>query len=392
MSGSEQSRMNGSDIPDRLRLIRSEGVGPATYRRLLQRFGDAAAALDALPGLASAGGRGGTSKIPSRQAIDDEIGAVTALGGHFVILGDAAYPPLLAQLPDAPPALAVLGDLSVLHRRAVAVVGSRNASSNGLRIAEALAAELGDQGLLIVSGLARGIDGAAHRGALHVGPTVACIAGGLDQPYPAEHAELQARIAGRGAVVAEAPFGTVPQSRHFPQRNRIIAGLSLGCVVIEAAPRSGSLITADLALTYGRELFAVPGSPLDPRCRGSNNLIRHGAHLTESAADVIAELPESLPPLGADGFAESQEAVSVGWGSAGWGANAPESWAELDRVRGQVLELLGPTPVPVDDLLRRCQFSVHAVLAVLTELELGGRVESLPGNRVSLLGRVPTAS
>jgi DNA processing protein len=378
--------MNG-DLSDRLRLIRSEGVGPASYRRLMQRFGEAAAALDALPGLASAGGRSERARIPSRQAIDDEIGAVTALGGRFLILGEAAYPPLLAQLPDAPPALAVLGDIGVLERRAVAVVGSRNASSNGLRIAEALAAELGDKGLVVVSGMARGIDGAAHRGALHVGPTVACVAGGLDHPYPPEHADLQARIAGRGAVVAEAPFGTVPQSRHFPQRNRIIAGLSLGCVVIEAAPRSGSLITADLALTYGRELFAVPGSPLDPRCRGSNNLLRHGAHLTENAADVLAELPASLPPLGPGGFAEAPEMLSMGWG-VGWGADAPESWAELDRVRGQVLELLGPAPVPVDDLLRRCQFSVHAVLAVLTELELGGRIESLPGNRVSLLGRV----
>ena len=384
--------MTGADLADSLRLIRSGGVGPAGYRRLMQRFGSASAALDALPSLASAGGRGTPTKIPSRQAIDDEIGAVGALGGRFLILGEAAYPPLLAQLPDAPPALAVLGDIAVLQKRAVAVVGSRNASSNGLRIAEALAAELGDGGLLVVSGLARGIDGAAHRGALHVGPTVACVAGGLDQPYPAEHTELQARIAQRGAVVAEAPFGTVPQSRHFPQRNRIIAGLSLGCVVIEAAPHSGSLITADLTLTYGRELFAVPGSPLDPRCRGSNNLLRQGAHLTESAADVLAELPASLPPLGPDGFAENQEPVSTGWGAAGWGANTTESWSELDRARRQVLELLGPTPVPVDDLLRRCQFSVHAVLAVLTELELGGRVESLPGNRVSLLGRVPTAS
>jgi DNA processing protein len=379
--------VNGSELTSILRLIRSESVGPASFRRLMLRFGNAAAALDALPGLARVGGRDGAPRIPSRQAIEDEIGAVSALGGHFLILGEAAYPPLLAQLPDAPPALAVLGDLAVLRRRAVSIVGSRNASSNGLRIAEALAAELGDKGVVTVSGLARGIDGAAHRGALHVGPTIACIAGGLDQPYPPEHAELQAQIAARGAVVAEAPFGTVPQSRHFPRRNRIIAGLALGCVVIEAAPRSGSLITADLAQTYGRELFAVPGSPLDPRCKGSNNLLRTGAHLTESAADVLAELPELPAGLGPDGFAEDREE----WGGPGgaWGAGAPESWSELDQVRHQLLGLLGPTPVPVDDLVRRCQFSVHAVLAVLTELELGGRVESLPGNRVSLLGQVP---
>ena len=373
--------MNDSELVDQLRLIRSEGVGPASYRRLMLRFETAAEAIEALPVLARNGGRQGAAKIPSRQAIEDEIGAVRGLGGRFLILGEAAYPPLLAQLADAPAALAVLGSIAVLHRRAVAVVGSRNASSNGLRIAEALAAELGDKGLVTVSGLARGIDAAAHTGALHVGPTVACIAGGLDQPYPSEHAALQARIARHGAVVAEAPFGTVPQSRHFPQRNRIIAGLSLGCVVIEAAPRSGSLITAELAQTYGRELFAVPGSPLDPRCKGANNLIRQGAHLTENAADVLAELPQLPPSLGPDGFAEGREALV-----ASWGAEAPESWTELNRVRARVLELLGPSPVPVDDLVRRCQFSVHAVLAILTELELGGRVESLPGNRVSRLG------
>ncbi len=284
--------------------------------------------------------------------------------------------------------IAVLGDVAVLQRRAVAIVGSRNASSNGMRIAEALAAELGAGGLVTVSGLARGIDGAAHRGALHVGPTVACIAGGLDQPYPPEHAALQAQIAGRGAVVAEAPFGTVPQNRHFPRRNRIIAGLALGCVVIEAAPRSGSLITADLALTYGRELFAVPGSPLDPRCRGSNHLLRQRhAHLTENAADVLAELPELPPALGPGGFAEERAAWSdPSSGRNGWGGEGPEAWSELGQVRRQVLALLGPEPAAVDDLLRRCQFSTGAVLAVLTELELGGRIESLPGNQVSLVG------
>ena len=373
-----------TDLAAHLRLIRTETVGPASYRRLLARFGSPEAALAAIPGLARASG-GSIPRLPSAQAIADEVGAVTGMGGGFLLLGQPGYPPLLAQLPDAPPAIAVLGDPAVLRRRAVAIVGSRNASTNGMRIAEALAAELGDGGLVVVSGLARGIDGAAHRGALHVGPTVACIAGGLDKPYPTEHAELQARIAERGAVIAEAPFGTVPQSRHFPRRNRLIAGLSLGCVVIEAAPRSGSLITADLALTYGRELFAVPGSPLDPRCRGSNNLLRQRqAHLTETAADVLAELPATLPALGPsgfegpDGFAEARNE---------WGAEAPEAWGELARVRGTVLALLGPEPAAVDDLVRRCQFSTGAVLAVLTELELGGLVESQPGNRVSLLGQ-----
>ena len=376
--------MTQASLAARLRLVRSENVGPVTYRRLMERYGDADAAIAALPELARNGGRMQAPKVPSLQTIADEIGAIERIGGRLLILGDASYPPLLAQLPDAPPAITVLGDVGVLHRRLVAIVGSRNASSNGMRIAEALAAELGDLGLVVVSGLARGIDAAAHRGALFVGPTIACIAGGLDHPYPPENAVLQGQIAQRGAVVAEAPLGTMPQSRHFPRRNRIIAGLSLGCVVVEAAARSGSLITADLAHTYGRELFAVPGSPLDPRCRGANNLIRQGtAHLTESAADVLAQLPE-LPRLGPDGFAERPQPAFSGWADQALG-----HWRELDGVRPEVLGLLGPDPVAVDDLIRRCQFSVGAVLAVLTELELGGRVESLPGNRVSLLGSPP---
>ncbi len=382
--------MTEAQLAARLRLLRSENVGPVTYRRLMERYGDAEAALAALAGLARNAGRMQPPKVPSKQAIADEIDAIREFGAHLLILGDASYPPLLAQLPDAPPAIAVVGDVALLHRRLVAIVGSRNASSNGMRIAEALAAELGDRGIVVVSGLARGIDAAAHRGALFVGPTVACIAGGLDHPYPPENVALQAQIAERGAVVAEAPLGTMPQSRHFPRRNRIIAGLTLGCVVVEASARSGSLITADLAHTYGRELFAVPGSPLDPRCRGANNLIRQGhAHLTESAADVLAQLPD-LPALGPDGFAERPPPPITGWpASSGSDDKAYQAWPELDGVRPEILGLLGPDPVAVDDLIRRCQFSVSAVLAVLTELELGGHVESLPGNRVSLLGSPP---
>ena len=230
---------------------------------------------------------------------------------------------------------------------------------------------------MVVSGLARGIDGAAHVGALHVGPTVAAIAGGLDKPYPPEHASLQERIAAQGCVVAEAPLGTAPQSRHFPRRNRIIVGLSLGCVVVEAAPKSGSLISAGLALDYGRELYAVPGSPLDPRCRGSNDLLRQRhANLVENADDVLRHLPDPPPDLGPTGFAEP---------SSAWCADVPEAWDQLGAVRDALLRLLSHTPTPVDDLVRRCQFSISAVLAVLTELELAGRVESLPGNRVGLM-------
>ncbi len=282
--------------------------------------------------------------------------------------------------------LSLLGDPAVLTKRAVALVGSRNASANGQRIAGALAAELAEAGIAIVSGLARGIDTAAHLGALGAGATITCVAGGVDVAYPPQNADLQTRIAREGAVVGEMPLGTAPQARHFPRRNRIIAGLSLGVVVVEAAPRSGSLITARLAQETGRELFAVPGSPLDPRCRGSNGLIREGAHLTETAADVLDNLPDhplregiGRSPLFAHGPAPERLAEP-----------APEfadagSSAEQSAIHARLLDLLGPSPVAVDELVRRCGFPAAAVNGVLLDLEIAGRIETLPGNRVTLL-------
>jgi DNA processing protein len=238
----------------------------------------------------------------------------------------------------------------------------------------------------VVSGLARGIDAAAHTGALQTGYTVAAIAGGLDVAYPPEHAALQRRIAEAGAVVTEAPLGTTPQARHFPRRNRIIAGLALGVVVVEAALRSGSLITARLAQENGRELFAVPGSPLDPRARGTNDLIRQGAHLTETAADVLANLPDhpSLQGLGRDPLFASGPSPGFEEPPPTW-LEPPESPLDLAKARMQVIDLLGTSPTAVDDVVRRCQFSAAAIMAVLLELELAGRVETLPGNRVALL-------
>ena len=278
---------------DRLRLARTEGVGPITYRRLMRRFGSAAAALEALPRLARAGGRAVAPSVPSADRAEREVERIARLKGRLLFVDGPDYPPLLGLLDDAPPVVMVLGRIAALHGRAVALVGSRNASANGQRIAEQLAQQLAHDGLVVVSGLARGIDAAAHEGALREGMTVACVAGGVDVPYPPEHANLQARIAASGgAVVSEAAPGTAPMARHFPRRNRIIAGLSLGIVVVEAAVRSGSLITARLGQEMNRELFAVPGSPLDPRCRGTNDLIRSGAHLVEHAADVIDNLPD----------------------------------------------------------------------------------------------------
>ena len=295
------------------------------------------------------------------------------------------YPPLLALLDDAPAAIAVLGDPALLASRAVALVGGRNASANGQRMAENLAAELA-RSLVVVSGLARGIDAAAHAGALQTGRTVAAVAGGLDMPYPPEHADLQRRIAESGAVVTEAPLGTAPQARHFPRRNRIIAGLALGVVVVEAALRSGSLITARLAQEAGRELFAVPGSPLDPRSRGANDLIRQGAYLVETAQDVLDNLPDhpSREGLARDPLFAQDTAPGLAEPPESWGEPA-ESAADLAKARQQVIDLLGVSPTAVDDVVRRCQFSAAAVMAALLELELAGRIETLPGSRVALL-------
>ncbi len=372
----------------RLRLARSEGVGPITYRRLLRRYGDPAAALDALPALARAGGRGTPLAITSADSAERELERVARLRATLLFVDQPGYPDLLALLDDAPPVLAVLGGVAALNTRAVALVGSRNASANGQRMAEQLAHELAQAGVTVVSGLARGIDAAAHEGALRAGVTVACVAGGIDVPYPPEHAGLQARIAAGGAVVAEAPPGTAPQARHFPRRNRVIAGLSLGVVVVEAAPRSGSLITARLAQEASRDVFAVPGSPLDPRCRGANDLIRQGATLVETAADVLGNLTDHPSREGVARlplFARGPVPSGLPEPTPEWPEAEPPPAHESASARARLLELLGPSPTSVDDLLRRCQLSAATVMSALLDLELAGRVETLPGNRVALL-------
>ena len=385
-----------SDDRDRMRLARTEGVGPIAFRRLLGRYGTAAEALLALPELARAGGRDAPPRIPDARAIDREIAAVERAGGRFLHLNDPDYPSLLALLEDAPPVLAVLGDPRVFNKQSVALVGARNASANGQRMAENLAAGLAAASFAVVSGLARGIDAAAHRGALGGGAkgglhTIAAIAGGLDIPYPPEHADLQRQIAAGGAVVAEAPLGTAPQARHFPRRNRIIAGLSLGVVVIEAAQASGSLITARMAQDANRDLFAVPGSPLDPRCRGSNDLIRQGAVLTETVSDIVSCLTQhpdreglARDPLfqrarANPGLAEPEAPIPA----------SPQGPQERRRINQTVFDALAPSPTLVDDVVRHCQLSAAAVMAALLDLELAGRTEMLPGNRVARLADPP---
>ena len=274
------------------RLIRSEHVGPVTFARLLQRFGAARAALERLPELARRGGSK-TVKLGTADDAARERDALDKLGAHLVALGEAAYPRRLAMIEDAPPLIRVHGQIPQLTRPMIAMVGARNASLNGQRFAQALATELGRNDLIVVSGLARGIDTNAHRGALATG-TVAVAAGGIDVIYPPENAGLHAEIAARGAIVTEIETGTVPQARHFPRRNRLISGMALGVVVVEASPKSGSLITARFALEQGREVFAVPGSPLEPRARGSNDLLRHGATLVETAEDILRVLAPLL--------------------------------------------------------------------------------------------------
>jgi len=366
--------LNPRDRRDWLRLARTENVGPVTFGALLLRYGSPGAALEALPHLAARGGKR-EFILPKESDITREMESLEKLGGRFVFSCDPEFPAGLAALDPPPPVIAVLGHPHLLRAEMVAIVGARNASALGRRLAFTLARELGEAGLAIVSGLARGIDSAAHEAALETG-TIAVVAGGVDIVYPPENQVLYDAIHGRGLIIGEMRMGDAPQARHFPRRNRLISGLARGIVVVEAAERSGSLITATYALEQGREIFAVPGSPLDPRARGCNKLLREGATITENAQDVLAVL---RPILGADFHEPPRESTPA--------PAAPGNWeAEADRVRARVEEALGPAPVPVDELIRQIGASgapAQAVLTVLLELELAGRCARHPGNRVS---------
>lgn len=366
--------LSAEERVDWLRLIRSENVGPITFFRLLERCGSAAAALAALPDLARRGGRDRPLRLGGKAEARQELAACAALGVRLLAACEPDYPEALAAIEDPPPLLAVRGHPHLLSRPLVAMVGARNASLNGRRLAETLARDLGDAGYGVVSGLARGIDAAAHQGSLHSG-TVAVVAGGIDVVYPEENRELFESIGIQGAVVAEMPVGTIPQARHFPRRNRIISGLALATVVVEASPKSGSLITARLALEQGRDVMAVPGSPLDPRAKGPNSLLRDGAILVESGQDVLNALagqtrrPLREPP-------ENPPSPPV---------SSPPTEAQLEAARAIVLESLSPTPVQVDELIRGCQLSAAVVLTILLEMELAGKIQRHPGHQVSLL-------
>jgi DNA processing protein len=375
---------------DWLRLCRSGGVGPQTFFKLLRRFGDARRALEELPRLAREAGSEERWRRCRRDEAEAEVAAIAELGCALIAHGESAYPRRLAEIADPPPLLIVRGRVDLLEAPAVAVIGARNASANGRMLAHNLASELAAGGLLIVSGLARGIDAAAHEGALAAGaPTLAVIASGVDVAYPSENAELMERIAESGAIVSERPLGAVPQARHFPRRNRLISGMSLGVVVVEAAPQSGSLITARLAAEQGREVMAVPGSPLDPRHRGTNQLLRDGATLVESAADVFAALGpltlvpdrQTTPPAG--GTQPRAMRRTEGRKTPA----APQLPLDAANLLGRLCERLGPEPLLVDELIRQSQASTAEVQRALLELELDGRLERHPGNRVSLAAR-----
>ena len=366
--------LRGSDPVEVLRLIRSEQVGPATFFQLVKFCGSVTKAIEMAPALSQRGGRKKPIRIAPKAEAEREYAALTKFGARIVMYGEEAYPRLLQFIADAPPMLTVRGHAHLLKEKNLfAMVGARNASANGCAFAKKLAGGLGAAGYTVVSGLARGIDAAAHRGALSSG-TIAVIGGGIDTTYPPENAALYDEIAAAGLIISELPFGAAPHAKSFPARNRIIAGMSRGVAVIEASLKSGSLITADYAADYGRDVFAVPGSPMDPRCTGTNALLKQGAILLESVQDIahafrpMGELPLAEPEH--TGFAEPPPAAM--------------SEALLEDAREAVLAALGFSPTLLDDVLAASGTTPHLLMAVLLELELAGRLERHPGARLSL--------
>ncbi len=396
-------RLSDDQLFDWLRLIRSENVGPRTFRALLNAGGGARAALDALPDLAHRGGARRPIRVATREEVERELALARKLRVRFVALGEADYPPLLRQIDSAPPVLALRGREEALQQPTVAIVGSRNASAAGLTFADRLARGIGQAGYVVVSGLARGIDQRAHAASLETG-AVGVLAGGHGRPYPNEAIPLIERIVEHGAVVSEMPIEWEPRGRDFPRRNRIVSGIALGTVVVEAARGSGSLITARFALEQNRQVFAAPGSPLDPRAEGTNDLLKQGATICTSAEDVVTALAPAHPT---DLFAAREEGGGDGellWGEQALFGVDPETTPrttpndELDEAvgpayvasdrfeaaRDRVLALLGPSPITLDDLARAAEASAQEVRVALMELELAGRIEFSGGDRVAL--------
>jgi DNA processing protein len=402
--GSTPMRLTDAQRFDWLRLIRSENVGPRTFRALLNSYGGASAALRALPELGRRGGR--PVRIAPVEEIEKELAAARKIGACFIALGEADYPPLLREIDSAPPMISILGDLALLKKPAVAIVGSRNASGVGLVFAERLTRGVGAAGYPIVSGLARGVDQRAHAASIETG-AIAVLAGGLAKPYPPEAISLMAQIAARGVVLSEMPIEWEPRGRDFPRRNRLVSGLALGTVIVEAARGSGSLITARFAAEQGRVVFAVPGSPLDPRAEGANDLLRNGATICTKPEDVLDELAPmrergavglreppkdqseplwgELDVFGVDSAATPRADLAAEFDESGAPPLIADDAAEAARLR--ILALLGPAPIAIDDLARAAQASVREVRTVLLELELAGQLDDAGGGRVALSAR-----
>lgn len=368
MSMGEATTITAAERFARLRLIRSTNIGAVTYWALLERYGDAMTALEALPGLASKSTKRPV-KLCSKDDAAREFDAADKAGAKLIAHGEPGFPPLLAELEAAPPLIAVKGNPKIFARDTVAIVGARNASALGQRFAREIAHNLGAAGIVIASGLARGIDTAAHKGSLSSG-TIAVMAGGIDIVYPPENQGLYEEIAANGAIVSEIAMGQQPTAQHFPRRNRIVSGLARGVVVVEATLNSGSLITARLAGEQGRDVFAVPGSPLDPRAKGTNGLIRQGAILTESAEDVLNALgPRQAPPPRPSRSQPTAVAIL----------------RNTDALQREILKRLGPAPVEIDELVRLLGASPQEVSAALLDLEFAGQLTRHPGQRISIL-------
>ncbi len=369
----QKKPLNDNERADWLRLIRSENIGPITFYKLLERFGTAESAIRNAPDLARRAGGKKPLTIASREVAEKEISALEKIGGFMLAACEPDYPAYLRAIEDAPPIISVIGQRSALNsKRMVAMVGSRNASLNGRQFAERIARDCGQADMMVISGLARGIDTAAHQGALKTG-TIAVVAGGIDVIYPEENDKLYHAICEKGAIIAESQLGVPPTNRHFPKRNRIISGVSEGVLIIEAVEHSGSLITARMALEQGREVMAVPGSPLDPRSKGNNNLLRQGAVLVENVQDIIGGLSKhptqnmSEPEMS---FTDRNESLSDG---------------DIAVARQRILQSLGPVAVRIDDLIRDVNLPAAIVLAALLELELAGKAARSPGQNVALV-------
>ncbi|WP_420549687.1 DNA-processing protein DprA [Curvivirga sp.] len=355
----------------RLRLIRSENIGPITFRHLIARYGTAKEALKAIPDIAKQGGRKKPFKLFPLSAAEKEWHQLDKLGGQFIFLNSDEYSFPLSNTETAPPVISVTGNPHLLKERIIGIVGGRNASLNGKKLAHRFAEVLGVEGFTIASGMARGIDTSAHEGSIKSG-SIAVLAGGVDIIYPKENSDLYARLKSEGLLVSEMPLGSKPQARHFPNRNRIISGLSEGILVLEAALKSGSLITARFANEQGRDVFAVPGSPMDARSRGCNDLIRHGAAITETPDDILNTLQTQKANLSEPANHSTFEIP----------LNQVQE-CDLDKWRGKLLNALSAEPVSMDDLIRDMDAPASEVICLVIELEITGHLYRHSGNKIA---------